>query len=81
MKNNGTTRTNGTTKIMKDVVAEGQIISNDQYGWFPLNVQATVLLREGQGVTANLIEGSIHENGADNHLVTAFGGFLIGSLE
>ena len=60
-----------------EFLAEGHINSNDQYGWFPLNVQAIVNLTLGEGVGAKLIEGSIHEDGADDHLVTAFGGFLI----
>ena len=67
-------------RIMQDVVAECLLSSNDQYGWFPLNMQMTVMLREGQGVAANLVEGSIYENGSADHLVTSFGGFLISPI-
>lgn len=67
-------------EVAPEFLAEGHVNSNDWYGWFPVNVQATVELGEGEGVGVKLIEGSIHEDGADNHLVTAFGGFLITSI-
>ncbi len=60
------------------VLTEGHINSNEYYGWFPLHMQATVFLEKNQRVGVQLIEGAIHENGAKDHTVTAFGGFLIG---
>lgn len=63
------------------MLAEGHVNSNDMYGWFPLQVQATVQVKENDRVHAQLVEGSIHGDGAEEHLITTLGGFLINQLD
>jgi hypothetical protein len=50
--------------------------SADSYGWFPLQLQATVELQDKDEITAELLEGSLYESGSPDHLLTDFGGFL-----
>lgn len=59
------------------VVAEGHINSNEEYGWFPMQVQATMELMTGESVNVKLVEGSLFEIGKNDHILTKFGGFLI----
>lgn len=72
-------RTRASTN--QKILAEGHVNSNDWYGWFPVQVQATVYLLQKDCVHAELVEGSIHENGEEKHLLTAFGGFLVHNLD
>lgn len=60
------------------MLAEGHINSQEKYGWFPVQVQTTVFLKKGDQVHVELMEGSLYESGSDLHLLTGFGGFLLG---
>lgn len=61
------------------MLAEGHVNSNDWYGWFPVHLQATVLLQKGDLVGVQLLEGSLHETGDPSHL-TGFTGFLVNAV-
>ncbi len=63
-----------------EVCAEGHVNSNDLFGWFPVQVQATVHLKVNDTVGVKLIEGSMHESGSEEHVITGFGGFLVSPL-
>jgi len=73
-----------TAKIVKKdggnfkTLAVGHIYIYDYYSYFPIYVQATVVLKEGDVVGVMLGEGWLHEFGNDEErFSTSFTGFLI----
>lgn len=67
-----------TSKSKEYILAEGHVDSQEKYGWFPVHVQATVALKSEDRVHVQLVEGALHESGSEQHLITGFGGFLVG---
>ncbi|XP_045034116.1 uncharacterized protein LOC116929728 [Daphnia magna] len=61
------------------MLAEGHLNSNDWYGWFPVHLEAMVLLQKNDLVGVQLLEGSIHESGQLSQL-TGFFGFLASEI-
>ncbi|KAI9552148.1 vertebrate gliacolin-like protein [Daphnia sinensis] len=61
------------------MLSESHLNSNDWYGWFPVHLEAMVLLQKNDLVGVQLLEGSIHENGQLSQL-TGFFGFLASEI-
>ncbi len=59
------------------VLAEGHVNSEDWYGWFPVQMQATIYLDKGSLIGVQLTEGSIYQSTDASDLHNSFGGFLV----
>ncbi len=59
------------------VLAEGHVKSEDWYGWFPVQIQATVYLEKHNVIGVKLEDGSIYQSSDETHPLTSFGGFLV----
>lgn len=75
---------NLTVEIVKEVgkvqttLAKGHIYTYDYYSYYPIFVQATVVLKKDETVGVKLDEGWLHEFGNDEErFSTSFTGFLI----